>query len=768
MPVTPTYPGVYIQEIPSGVRTITGVATSITAFVGYSRRGPTGRAVQVFNVGDYERTFGPLHRQSALAYAVHHFFQNGGSNAWIVRVAKGARRASVGLKSGVAATDPVVLTVEAISEGAWGNLLRVEIDDATANPASLFNLSVAELGDADGALRVARTETHRNLSMSSASSTYAVSVVNAASDLVRLRRPPGVEAAITNNGTSRSGRLTDADLGRLGNDARRLAVTVDGDGPREFDVFPAGGGLAGANFAERLADLAGTIQQAVRGLDAAFAQFACVVADGDTLLATSGTPAANRERSVVRFGNAAIRNAAAVLKLGVTNGGREVDAAAAIRPQPSGTVGGALPASLTGLAEPAKIAVIVEQPGVPSPAPVELTAWNQRPSTTEALRTALAAALRTSTNIALAQARVSIEGDRLRVVAGGLDPGLRLRFQDVGADTTATTLGLAGGVANVGQYAVGVGASTQAQTDAAQGDDGEPPDASDLRGQRGLKTGLYRLADVDLFNLLCLPGVSDVAVLGDAIAYAAERRAFVVLDYPDTVKTPEQARQWLAENGTLRHRNAAIYFPRIHAADPTDGNRLRPFPACGAVAGLYARIDGERGVWKAPAGTEAVLRGVRALDYALTDPEHGTLNPLAINGLRSFPVYGPVAWGARTLEGADALASEWKYVPVRRLALFLEESLFRGTQWVVFEPNDEPLWAQIRLNVGAFLHNLFRQGAFQGTTPREAYFVKCDAETTTQNDRDLGIVNIVVGFAPLKPAEFVIVSIQQIAGQVAA
>jgi hypothetical protein len=183
------------------------------------------------------------------------------------------------------------------------------------------------------------------------------------------------------------------------------------------------------------------------------------------------------------------------------------------------------------------------------------------------------------------------------------------------------------------------------------------------------------------------------------------------------------------------------------------------------MAGLYARTDGERGVFKAPAGIDAVLRGVTGLAFKLTDPENGVLNPLGLNSLRTFPVIGHVAWGARTLVGADQLASEWKYIPVRRLALFMEESLFRGTQFVVFEPNDEPLWAQIRLNVGAFMQNLFRQGAFQGTTPKQAYFVKVDSETTTQNDIDRGIVNIVVGFAPLKPAEFVIIKIQQIAGQ---
>lgn len=185
------------------------------------------------------------------------------------------------------------------------------------------------------------------------------------------------------------------------------------------------------------------------------------------------------------------------------------------------------------------------------------------------------------------------------------------------------------------------------------------------------------------------------------------------------------------------------------------------------MGGIYAATDANRGVWKAPAGTEASLSGVTGLQYVLTDLQNGTLNPLAINCLRQFRIYGDVVWGARTLQGSDAAASQWKYVPVRRVALFLEASLYEGTQWVVFEPNDEPLWSAIRLNVGAFMQDLFRKGYFQGKTPAEAYFVKCDSETTTQNDINLGIVNILVGFAPLKPAEFVIIQIQQMAGQIA-
>ena len=195
-------------------------------------------------------------------------------------------------------------------------------------------------------------------------------------------------------------------------------------------------------------------------------------------------------------------------------------------------------------------------------------------------------------------------------------------------------------------------------------------------------------------------------------------------------------------------------------------DRLAEFAPCGAVAGIIARTDVQRGIWKAPAGLDASFSGVQGFSYTMTDGQNGLLNPLGLNCLRSFPVTGNLVWGARTLAGADQLASEWKYLPVRRFALFLEESLYRGSQWVVFEPNDEPLWAQIRLNVGAFMQNLFRQGAFQGRSPREAYFVKCDRETTTQNDINLGIVNILVGFAPLKPAEFVVLKIQQMAGQV--
>jgi phage tail sheath protein FI len=272
------------------------------------------------------------------------------------------------------------------------------------------------------------------------------------------------------------------------------------------------------------------------------------------------------------------------------------------------------------------------------------------------------------------------------------------------------------------------------------------------------------LDQIDLFNLLCIPGEIVTATISDLEQYCENqgRRAFLIADSDPGVTDPTKLK-----GPPTTGKNAAFYFPWVQAPDPLNQNRPSYYPPCGFVAGIYARTDGTRGVWKAPAGTDATLAGASGVAVQLNDTQNGLLNPVAVNCIRNFNIYGLVLWGARTMQGNDEIGSEWKYIPVRRTALFIEESLFRALKWVVFEPNDEPLWAEIRLNVGAFMQNLFRQGAFQGKTPAEAYFVKCDKETTTQNDINLGIVNIVVGFAPLKPAEFVVIQIQQMAGQIA-
>jgi uncharacterized protein len=309
--------------------------------------------------------------------------------------------------------------------------------------------------------------------------------------------------------------------------------------------------------------------------------------------------------------------------------------------------------------------------------------------------------------------------------------------------------------------------------DAGSGSDGGALKATDYTGDEAQKTGIFALDMADSFNLLVIPpdtpnGDTPVdPVLATALAYCERKRAILLVDPPAGWTRKDDAVKGVPLDGLAPSANAAIYFPRIRKADPLCGNQLATFVPSGAVAGIIARTDLQRGVWKAPAGHEASISGVAALTVSLTDAENGELNPLGINCLRTLPAAGNVIWGARTMVGDDRLASQWKYLPVRRMALWIEETLYRSTQWAVFEPNDEPLWSALRLNIGAFMHGLFRQGAFQGGSPKDAYFVQCDSTTTMQSDIDRGIVNIVVGFAPLKPAEFVVLYIQQMAGNIA-
>ncbi len=532
MPTTPTYPGVYIEEVPSEVRTITGVATSITAFIGRALRGPVDDPIHVQSFAEFTRNFGGLWRESPLGYAVQHYFLNGGTDALIVRVVddtSGTPAASATVALAPETVGPS-LSLEAANPGLWGNNLEVVVDYETSDPTGteLFNLTLREVV----AGQPVAVETFRNLSVSDTHERYVVTVLEQQSDLVRVQDPP---------------------------------------------------------------------------------------------------------------------------------------------------------------------------PALPTVRPVDST-----------------------------------------------------------LDANNNPI------------------PTPFNTD---GHDGGPIGAAHISDEASLasaRRGIWALDKADLFNLMCIPpftfgspGVGDVdfSTWTAALAYCKLRRAMLIVDPPSAWSDPSDVLDTTnGVDGTnapvARDENASIYFPRVKMADPLQQNRLVTFAPCGVVAGIHARTDATRGVWKAPAGQDATLVGVRQLAYKMTDGENGRLNPFGVNCLRKFPVSGNVVWGARTLEGADRLASEWKYVPVRRIALYIEESLYRGTQWVIFEPNDEPLWAQIRLNVGAFMHNLFRQGAFQGSSPRDAYFVKCDSETTTQNDIDRGIVNLLVGFAPLKPAEFLIIKISQIAGEI--
>jgi len=637
MPIAPTYPGVYIEELPSGVHTITGVSTSVTAFLGSFTRGKINEPIQIFSVADLERNFGALVTGSEAGYSIRQFFANGGSEAWVIRVASStpnaATAAAISMKDLVSG-GAAVLRADAASEGVWGNNVRIDIDYGADDPAARFNLTAREV-DAQG--RTVTSETYRNLSLDPTAPSFAVDVVNDSSALVFLTNLAGSPTARpAQTGTTTTAPITDGAAAGLAT-SKTLQVIVGGSNVGSTFTL-------GTSPHATVSQLAATLQGKIRAVDAS-------LSDVTVTAVGSGT-------------------ATQFLR-------------------------------------------------VRSPNPGDL------------------------------------------ITFGGTLAG------DINLDS-----------ANVQAYSLGAAASAAQVLPGGTltpGVDGGPPDATALLGSPAAKTGIYALETVDIFNILCIPDTAALtdtnasAVITAAEAYCAERRAFFILDVPQSPaprNTVSDIKDWLDANSNLRHRNAALYFPRPQIPDPINGFRLRTVPPSGTIAGLYARTDAERGVWKAPAGTEAVLRGVPSLETKLTDAENGTTNPLAINNLRTFPVYGAVCWGARTLEGADQQASEWKYIPIRRTALYIEESLFRGTKWAVFEPNDEPLWGQIRLNVGAFMHDLFRQGAFQGSTPRDAYFVKCDGDTTTQTDRNLGVVNILVGFAPLKPAEFVMIQIQQIAGKI--
>jgi phage tail sheath protein FI len=291
----------------------------------------------------------------------------------------------------------------------------------------------------------------------------------------------------------------------------------------------------------------------------------------------------------------------------------------------------------------------------------------------------------------------------------------------------------------------------------AKGDDGSPITGAEFH------IAFSRLDTVTDASLLAVPGEGTPEVVNLGMSYCATRPLqdmFFVGEMADHDITANDAAAFRTKLTAL-NSYGAVYFPWVKALDPS-GRSSEPIllPPSGFIAGLYARIDAARGVWKAPAGTEAGLNEVVGLAAELTDVEHGNLNPLGVNVLRRLSA-GVVAFGARTLSSDP----EWRYIPVRRTAILLRVSIYNGIQWAVFEPNDESLWSQLRLNIGSFMTTLFRQGAFQGSTTAEAFFVKCDGETTTQADIDRGVVNVQVGFAALKPAEFVVVTISQKAGQ---
>ncbi len=771
MPASLTYPGVYVEEISSGVRTIAGVATSVTAFIGRAARGPVNQPVVINSFGDFERQFGGLWQDGTLSFAVRDFYLNGGAQAIIVRLYnplfadEAARLAAL-----AAAQAEAQAAAQAVSDAAAAAVAGAAGPQDVVDAA---NAAVAAAGAPSAA------------AMDAAEAVAAA--VQASLDITAQGVADTANAAVAT----------------LITEAQNAAQAVD---------TAAANAVAGAGVPQDVADAATAAVAAAGAASATALAAAQAVADAAAAaVAGAAVPQDVADAAAASVGGIVSEAQTAANQVSTAAANAVAGAATAQ------AVADAASAAVAGASAPGAVAAAAAQ-AIADAAGAEVTVTAQEAADAAAAAVAGAAGDAANAAAPVTRARININGLILEAASeGAWSNQLRARIDHDVAEADLFNLsirdGATGDIEVIRNLSVATdhprrvdnvlsnssvlvraiaplpAARPAASSTPAPGTDPFDPAtstgvsvtaadgnvlaAADYLGNETRKEGIYALEDADIFNLLSIPPYThntDVenSVWSAAAAYCERRRAMLLVDAPGSWTTPALAVSGITTGVGTTSRNAALFFPRLRQPNLLRDNQIETFAAGGAIAGAMARTDTERGIWKAPAGLDATLRGVPQLSVPLTDAENGQLNPLGINCLRNLPPAGRIIWGARTLQGDDRLASEWKYVPVRRTALYIEESLYRGLKWVVFEPNDEALWAQIRLNVGAFMHDLFRNGAFQGSKPDRAYLVKCDSETTTQSDINRGIVNIVVGFAPLKPAEFVIIKLQQLAGQLQA
>lgn len=723
------YPGVYIQEVPSGVRTITGASTAILAIAGHFPRGPVDRPVRVTSWSDVERAFGGIDRRYEAAYALQEFFLQGGTQAWVARIA--FRDAGIVLN-----TTETAMTVRARATGTGGNAIEVRISHTNGGN---FNLQVRD-GNSGPFTEYA------DLSTDPLSSRFAGLIVNAAvaaggSPLIQLEGIAQLPAATGNTSVT----------------LQNGAVGVAASAPLTSVPLPALTlqALSGASNSTTVQVTAGTAANTFRLV------FANPARDLDNLVLnpTSADYVVSRVNGTgvvaVVEGQHPLRVPAVAAAASFTGGGTAVPSASTAIPRASGN-GNAM-------------TVTAVNPG----------SWGN------AIRIGIMPTLSGGFDMSVSEYRGT---ERVR---GELFRNLNVIPND--PNNVVTVVARQSELVRVSNAVVPPRASSNAAIDIENvplpalyaltgGADGTLPGdpawaagaSAAFLGSEANRTGLFAFSQLepDYFTLMAIPEAPYMADGGNGVyaaagAFCRDQLAFLLVDHPVAADSVTGITGWpIAQTlGTDLARSAALCFPKVVKSDPLGGERT--LSSSGSIAGLMARTDAQRGVWKAPAGLDASLSGVRP-SVPMTDRQQAQLNKRGLNVIRVKPFAGSVNWGARTLAGADALASEWKYVPVRRTALMIERTLKDSLPWVVFEPNDESLWAQIRLNIGAFMQSLFVQGAFQGSSPREAYLVKCDRETTSQQDVNSGIVNILVGFAPLKPAEFVVVRLTQLAGRLAA
>jgi hypothetical protein len=752
--------------------------------MGRARRGRVNYPISCTSYADFVRNFSEDYAHSELARSVKLFFLNGGTQCYIVRVANNPVASEVTLRD---INNNPVLRFIAKSAGNDGDNIRINVTYSGTQPEATFNVELFRLiPDSNGQLIKSEQESWTGLSMDPLHPRFAPTYLSQQSSLVDVQAAAAPAPAAT--GFSQSGHpLSNAVLANFSAALTTLfargtqfRISVNGGAFVNVDLSAVNLGLGAINL------IVSDIEAAINANLPATSQVVVTLEPYFLNPAAMGVLRIASTTGDVFIEPSPTSDLARPLMLGTAQGGLEVTRFSGSRPVPNATVFNSTMANLITLGD--TTSATIDTITIGTNPPVSLTGPNSInvgagliyqdgatpiPSVTDnndGIREKIAiiatAINNTRANNPAFRWSAQVWGQRLALIPA-----------DGGENSaTAVVTGLGGGggtnigglfTNNVRYYSLGISGTGSFQVGGIAGSNGGVPTLADY-------TNTFPVIDreVDLFNIMLLPTDDEhlpavrASLWGPASAFCQERRAFLLMDAPASWTDAQAAINPATGVNSLRiglvKDHSAIFFPRITISE--NGLNVNVGPS-GAIAGLMARIDGSRGVWKAPAGTEADIRGIIGIERRFSDRENGQLNPHAVNTIRIFP-NGIVNWGARTMDGDDDFASEYKYIPIRRTALFIEESLYRGLKWVVFEPNDEPLWAQIRLNVGAFMHTLFRQGAFQGKTKQDAYFVKCDAETTTQNDRNLGIVNIWVGFAPLKPAEFVVLYLQQIAGQI--
>jgi uncharacterized protein len=794
MPVALSYPGVYLEELPSGTRAITGVATSVAAFVGRALRGPADRPVTIKNFADFERRFGGLWRGSTMSYAVQHFFLNGGADARIIRVGNSMRNAELSLPEGdqliFRTTKPGVTGSIQVAAGSGPRLFQLTAPglattEVSTDPAAA-NYVVTVLAQPTVDVGIVGSVP----STPPPAGSYPLIASGALAEVaVPIPRPEITFVAATPGAAANDLIITISAAPSTASSAEFLIDAQGGPGPTLVSIDSADGNFVGTTLAGawpiRLSGAAPTIaplpgEHRLRGgtdtVAAAPAAVDITIGAGTLRLeaktadaALEGTAvtisagAGPTEFNIEHQGNTALVSTDSTSGSFVTT----VLAGAPWAIQVQGTVPTTAPAAgvygLSGGVD-AATATSAEATAVITVPVMQVTAAD-------------AGAWGNSIRVRVDyQTSDETDASLFNLIVEELTPGGAVMATETFRNISTSPSHRRFAELVVNEQSTLVDIELDSTLRPATTGDG----AMLLGGSDGLAltdnevaNGVKALETADIFTLLCTPPLSfdeghDVgsSTLSEGVKICQQRNALYLVDSPSTWLDAEKAVIGATNaDPVARDEHVAVYFPRVLMPDMLQEGRLRAFAPCGVVAGIMARTDARRGIWKAPAGTDATALGVRGLTVTLTDAQQGDLNKIAVNCVRQFPIIGHVVWGARTWKGADVLASEWKYVPVRRLAMFIKETLLRNSKWIVFEPNDEPLWSQIRLSFGGFMHGLFRQGAFEGDSPSKAYFVKCDGETTTATDRNLGVVNIIVGFAPLKPAEFVVIKLQQIAGQ---